>query len=143
MRHPDSTYAARRPAGVDVPWCVAAGWALDLFRGRQTRAHGDVEIAIPAAAFPDVRNRFPGCVFDGAGSGRIWEDASREPSNAPRTYLPPCCSTTSRRALQPDLAFVRVEPAVTAGEPKRFHDAVADPRATPSGQTGHSTRQPR
>jgi hypothetical protein len=26
---------------------VAAGWALDLFRGRQTREHGDVEIAIP------------------------------------------------------------------------------------------------
>jgi len=63
-------------AGIATPWYVAAGWALDLFRGRQTREHGDIEIAIPAASFPEVRNRFPGYVFDGAGSGRIWEDAT-------------------------------------------------------------------
>jgi hypothetical protein len=40
------------------------------------RAHGDIEIAIPAASFPEVRSRFPGYVFDAAGSGRIWEDAT-------------------------------------------------------------------
>ncbi len=67
---------ARRLAGIAVPWCVAAGWALDLFRGRQTREHGDIEIAIPAAGFAAVRGRFPGYAFDGAGSGRIWEDAT-------------------------------------------------------------------
>lgn len=67
---------ARRLAGVRAPWCVAAGWALDLFRGRQTRAHGDIEIAVPAGWFPEVRRRFPGYVFDAAGSGRIWEDAA-------------------------------------------------------------------
>ncbi|MFJ2176174.1 nucleotidyltransferase domain-containing protein [Streptomyces sp. NPDC087851] len=69
---------ARRLAGIGTPWYVAAGWALDLFRGRQTRAHGDIEIAIPAASFPEVRCRFPGYVFDAAGSGRIWEDATPE-----------------------------------------------------------------
>ncbi|MEU5038375.1 hypothetical protein AB0G48_30015 [Streptomyces rubiginosohelvolus] len=67
---------ARRLAGVGAPWCVAAGWALDLFRGRQTRAHGDIEIAVPAGRFPEVRRRFPGYAFDAAGSGRIWEDAA-------------------------------------------------------------------
>lgn len=67
---------AQRLAGIGTPWFVAAGWALDLFRGRQTRAHGDVEIGIPAANFPEVRSRFPGYVFDAAGSGRIWEDAA-------------------------------------------------------------------
>lgn len=67
---------ARHLAGIATPWYVAAGWALDLFRGRQTREHGDIEIAIPAASFPEVRSRFPGYVFDGAGSGRIWEDAT-------------------------------------------------------------------
>ncbi|TYR51444.1 nucleotidyltransferase domain-containing protein [Streptomyces parvus] len=67
---------ARRLAGVQAPWYVAAGWALDLFRGRQTRAHGDIEIAVPAGRFPEVRRRFPGYVFDAAGSGRIWEDAA-------------------------------------------------------------------
>ena len=69
---------ADRLAGVSAPWCVAAGWALDLFHGRQTREHGDIEIAIPAASFPEVRDRFPGYVFDGAGSGRIWENATPE-----------------------------------------------------------------
>jgi hypothetical protein len=67
---------ARHLAGIAAPWYVAAGWALDLFRGRQTREHGDIEVAIPAASFPRVRSRFPGYVFDGAGSGRIWEDAT-------------------------------------------------------------------
>ncbi|MFJ1812529.1 MULTISPECIES: nucleotidyltransferase domain-containing protein [unclassified Streptomyces] len=69
---------AQQLAGVGPPWYVAAGWALDLFRGRQTRAHGDIEIAIPAAGFPEVRSRFPGYVFDAAGGGRIWEDATPE-----------------------------------------------------------------
>ncbi|WP_445397115.1 nucleotidyltransferase domain-containing protein [Streptomyces sp. LE64] len=69
---------ARRLAGISTPWYVAAGWALDLFRGRQTRAHGDIEIAVPAAHFAEVRHRFPGHVFDAVGSGRIWEDATPE-----------------------------------------------------------------
>jgi hypothetical protein len=47
--------AARRLAGVDVPWCVIAGWSLDLFRGRQTRDHGDLEIGVPAHGFPAIR----------------------------------------------------------------------------------------
>jgi hypothetical protein len=63
-------------SGTATPWCVAAGWALDLFRGKQTREHGDIEIAIPAASFLDLRGRFPGYVFDAVGSGRIWEDAT-------------------------------------------------------------------
>ncbi len=67
---------AQHLAGIAAPWCVAAGWALDLFRGRQTREHGDIEIAIPAAAFPEVRDRFPGYIFDAVSSGRIWENAA-------------------------------------------------------------------
>ncbi len=67
---------AQRLAGITAPWYVAAGWALDLFRGGQTREHGDIEIAIPAATFPEIRDRFPGYVFDAAGSGRIWENAA-------------------------------------------------------------------
>ncbi|WP_329585752.1 hypothetical protein OG500_33770 [Kitasatospora sp. NBC_01250] len=66
---------ARRLAGIGTPWYVAGGWALDLFHGRQTRAHGDTEIGIPAAGFAEVRERFPGHVFDAVGSGRIWEGA--------------------------------------------------------------------
>lgn len=28
------------------PWYVAGGWALDLFLGRQSRAHADIDIAV-------------------------------------------------------------------------------------------------
>jgi hypothetical protein len=51
--HPAET--ARRLAGVDVPWCVVAGWSLDLFRGRQTRDHEDLEIAVAERDLPRIR----------------------------------------------------------------------------------------
>ncbi|MEV6975023.1 hypothetical protein [Kitasatospora sp. NPDC093806] len=69
---------AQRLTGLSAPWCVAGGWALDLFHGEQTRPHSDLEIAIPAASFPELRRHFPGYVFDVAGSGRIWVDAPPE-----------------------------------------------------------------
>lgn len=62
---------ARRLAGVGVPWCVAGGWALDLFRGGQAREHGDLEIAVPADRFADVARRFPDCEFHVAGGGQV------------------------------------------------------------------------
>ena len=32
--------------GFDSPWWVAGGWAVDLFIGRRTRLHKDIEIAL-------------------------------------------------------------------------------------------------
>jgi len=43
--------------GVDVPWCVTGGWAIDLFIGRETRPHDDLEIAVPRLFFAPVRER--------------------------------------------------------------------------------------
>jgi hypothetical protein len=34
---------------VPQPWWVAGGWALDLFLGRRTRPHADLEISVLAA----------------------------------------------------------------------------------------------
>jgi hypothetical protein len=62
---------ALRLAGVEVPWCIAGGWALDLFLGRQTRKHGDLEIAAPADRFVDIARRFPDCEFHVAGDGQV------------------------------------------------------------------------
>lgn len=67
---------ARRLSGISAPWCVVGGWALDLFRGEQTREHGDIEIAIPAARFPEVRDRVGALAFDAVGDRRIWENAT-------------------------------------------------------------------
>ncbi|CAJ61899.1 Putative aminoglycoside nucleotidyltransferase [Frankia alni ACN14a] len=71
---------------------MAAGWALDLFRGTQTREHGDVEIAVPAANFPEIRGRFPGYAFDAVSSGRIWANATPDVLAATRqTWLRDTC----------------------------------------------------
>ena len=45
---------ARLLAGVNVPWYVAAGWALDLFLGGGHREHDDLEIAVPNTRFDEV-----------------------------------------------------------------------------------------
>jgi hypothetical protein len=59
---PPSTIAARL-AGLDLPWAVAAGWALDLFLGHSTRPHDDLEIALPAQRFAEITARFDDCAF--------------------------------------------------------------------------------
>lgn len=63
---------ARRFAGSTLRWYVVAGWALDLFRGEQTRDHEDIEVGIPAADFPLVQNSLEGFEFDVVGSGERW-----------------------------------------------------------------------
>lgn len=63
---------AARLSKVNAPWAVASGWALDLFRGRQTRDHRDIDIAIPAAAFDEVREALVPFEFWAVGDGRKW-----------------------------------------------------------------------
>lgn len=63
---------ARRLAHVQAPWCVAAGWALDLFLGTNTRAHEDTEIAVPAARFDEIVAALPGYAWDVVGDGLMW-----------------------------------------------------------------------
>jgi hypothetical protein len=29
-----------------VPWCIGGGWAIDLWLGRVTRRHADVDVVI-------------------------------------------------------------------------------------------------
>jgi hypothetical protein len=41
-------------AAVELPWAVAAGWAIDLFLGGGHRAHGDLEIAVPRPRFGEL-----------------------------------------------------------------------------------------
>jgi hypothetical protein len=60
-----------RLAGIGVPWCVAGGWALDLWHGKETRPHDDLEIAILRPDFAVFRAQLSGfrcCVAD---SGKV------------------------------------------------------------------------
>ena len=49
--------AASKLEGVDAHWYVAAGWALDLFIGGQTRDHDDLEIGVPAVEYEAIAQR--------------------------------------------------------------------------------------
>lgn len=69
---------ARRLAEVEVPWCVAGGWAIDLFLGGQRREHGDLEIAVPADRFDPIREALPELAFFPVGSGVAWPVAGNE-----------------------------------------------------------------
>jgi hypothetical protein len=51
---------ARLLTGVAAPWWVAGGWALDLWRGEQTRSHHDLEICVPRTEWQEVRERLAG-----------------------------------------------------------------------------------
>ena len=47
-------------AGVQAPWYVAAGWAIELFLGQELRGHEDLEIAVPRDRFGRIAERLSG-----------------------------------------------------------------------------------
>ncbi len=64
---------ARRLAGLSVPWWIAGGWALDLFTGRQTRAHDDIEIALYRGDLEALRSHLHGWDLRIAAAGELSE----------------------------------------------------------------------
>ena len=66
---------------LDRPWWVAGGWAIDLFVGRETRAHGDLDIAMLRGDELALRDALPGwdihVVDDGALKPWRFEPLSR------------------------------------------------------------------
>ena len=56
----------------DIAWAVAGGWALDLFLGRQTREHADLDLAIWRSDQHRLRAALsPGWVLEVADSGTL------------------------------------------------------------------------
>lgn len=67
---PDAAPAALARAG--APWWIAGGWAVDLFVGRTTRAHEDLDVVILRRDEQRVRARLPELEFHaGHGDGVI------------------------------------------------------------------------
>jgi hypothetical protein len=69
-------------ADVDARWYVVAGWALDLFRGEQTRDHEDIEIGVPTADFSQLREALARYDCEVVGSNDD-EPARRWPLQSP------------------------------------------------------------
>jgi hypothetical protein len=57
-----------------APWCVAGGWALDVFLGEVTRPHDDLEIALFRQDQSRLWQHFSGWRFDKIVGGRreLW-----------------------------------------------------------------------
>ena len=69
---------ARRLEDVDVPWYVAAGWAIDLYLGGDHREHEDLEIAVPNARFDEIAAAVPElefCVITGPAEATPLDEA--------------------------------------------------------------------
>ncbi|OZF02587.1 hypothetical protein CH299_10500 [Rhodococcus sp. 14-2686-1-2] len=63
---------AERLATVRAPWCITAGWALELFTDDAARDHSDVEIGVPAHRFGEISLALDGYEWDVVGDGRLW-----------------------------------------------------------------------
>lgn len=70
--------AARLLAGLPARWWVAGGWAIDLWLGRQTRDHEDLDIAILRSEQSIVRAHLVGWDL------RLAHDGTLQPLTAAR-----------------------------------------------------------
>ena len=52
--------AAALMRGFHGPWGVAGGWSIDLFLGRETRPHADIDVAILRDDQRALRTRLAG-----------------------------------------------------------------------------------
>ena len=76
---------AGRLRHIDAPWCIAAGWAIDLFLGSARRKHDDIEIAVPRARRGEVLDALEGFEFFAASvprSGLVTELPVAETSDS-------------------------------------------------------------
>lgn len=74
---------AQRLRGISAPWCVVGGWALDLWHGRQTREHDDLEFTILPGDLPHFRRALNGLELFSASDGiieRFPDDADLSPT---------------------------------------------------------------
>lgn len=63
-------------SGFDKPWFFVGGWAIDLFLGKETRHHQDIEIGIFRNDQRELKDYFKDWSFKKVSSGEFfpWED---------------------------------------------------------------------
>jgi len=61
--------AARWFSSVNIPWWIAGGWALDLFLGRETRPHQDLDVGLLRRNVLDMLRLLPAWEFFEAQNG--------------------------------------------------------------------------
>ncbi len=74
--------AAELLGGLEVPWWIAGGWALDLFAGRGLRPHEDLDVMVLRRDVDRVVAALPGWELDDKGNS-VWA----RPRGAARWHL--------------------------------------------------------
>lgn len=74
---PDELQA--RLAGSGADWYVVGGWALDLWLGKTTRAHEDLEFAVPVSQAEKCRQKLSDLDFFVAHDGRLSHVPASQP----------------------------------------------------------------
>ncbi|MFB9947789.1 nucleotidyltransferase domain-containing protein [Rhizobium puerariae] len=92
---------AERLEGMQQPWCVVGGWALDLWHGRQTRSHEDLEFTVLRHDVPAFRECLEGMRFHAVGDGNVdYLPAERQP---PETIAQIWCEDVEARRWRVDM----------------------------------------
>lgn len=100
-------------ASLSAPWWVAGGWAIDLFLGRQTREHEDIDVSFLRRDQDAVRSLFAG-----------WDmQAALQP---PRDEMWPFHSWAPGERLDPTIHDIWCRP--TATQPWAIQLMVDDTR---------------
>lgn len=124
--------AAQALAGVSAPWAVAGGWALDLWRGEQTRDHGDLEITVPSRDFSEIQAR-----FESQGLKLFYVDEGQVVALAPGETPPP--RTHQTWVMDPAVNGWRMDIFREPGDAQtwiyRRTGELSAPRAWASGRT--------
>jgi hypothetical protein len=63
--------AASLLAGIDVPWWIAGGWALEMFRGTGPRPHTDLDVGVLRRDISTVLDHLSGWEIFEAKGGRL------------------------------------------------------------------------
>ena len=77
-----------RDAGID--WAVCGGWAIDLFLGRTTRVHGDLDLSVPErdrALIERLMRDRGWLVYEFRGQGRLRPLNDGAPSEPGRNLM--------------------------------------------------------
>ncbi len=69
---------AKLLAGLERPWWIAGGWAMDLALGRETRAHADMDVALLRGDEVALRRILPAWEFHAIHDGAfvLWNGAA-------------------------------------------------------------------
>ena len=76
----DPVEVRRVMTGYDRPWWIAGGWALDMFLGRKTREHGDVDVGVLRSDQLTIQAHLQRDWELHLADGRLWPWPAGEPA---------------------------------------------------------------